>query len=82
MNASGVECEAVIKNFFEVKSFSLIADDDGNSLAGRATAADVNFLLGMFLIAVYDGVSQSLAERQLYVERHSRDTLQSFNESH
>ena len=82
MSASGVGCEAVINYSCEIESFSLIAHDDGNSLAGRAAAADVNLLLRIFLIAMYDGVSESLAERQLDVERASRDALRSFDESH
>jgi hypothetical protein len=44
---------------------------DSVSLAVLTAAADVNFSLRMFLISVYNGVAQSLAERQLDVELFS-----------
>jgi hypothetical protein len=55
----------------------LIRHDDGNFVAGAAAAADVHFCFGIFLITVYDGISQCLAERQLDVEFLSRNTLRS-----
>ena len=82
MRADGVGCEAVTNYLFEVKSFSLICYDNRNSLSGSTAAANVNSFLRMFLIAVDNGVSQSLAERQLDVELFSRNTLQSFDQSH
>ena len=82
MCASGIGCEAVIRYLFEVKSFSLIRNDDRNSLAGSAAGADVNFFFCIFLIAMHDRVSQSLAERQLDIELPSGNTLGAFNQSH
>ena len=82
MCGSGIGCAAVIRYLFEVKSFSLIRNDDRNPLAGSAAGADVNFLFWIFLIAMHDRVSQSFAERQLYVELFSSNTLRSFNQAH
>lgn len=82
MRANGVGCEAVTHYLFEVKSLSLIRYDYRNSFAGPALAADVNFFLRMFLIAVYNGVPDRLAKRQLDVELFPRNALQSFNQSH
>jgi hypothetical protein len=42
----------------------------------------VDFFFGIFLIAVYDGISQSLAERQRNVELRSLNAQRSFNQSH
>jgi hypothetical protein len=61
---------------------SLIRHDDGYFVAGPAAAADVHFCLGIFLIAVYDGISQCLAERQLDVEFLSRNTWRSLYQQH
>jgi len=82
MRGSAVRCEAVSQYLSEIESFSLICHDDRNSLAWPAAAADVNLFFWVFLIAVYYGIPQSFAERQLDVELLSRNTLRSFNQSH
>jgi hypothetical protein len=68
MFGSGVRCDAVTHDVFEVESSSLIRHDDGYFLAGLAVAAYVYFCFWIFLIAVHDGILQSFPERQLDIE--------------
>ena len=82
MFRSGIEVEAVIHYSSEIESLSLIRHDDGYFLAWSAAAADVYFRLWIFPIAVYDGISQGFAQRQLDIELSSLNTLRSFHQPH
>ena len=73
--ARGLRCAAVTYCLSEVECFSLIRHKNGYSIARSAAAADVNFFFRIFLIAMHDRVSQSLAERQLDVAFCSLNTL-------
>ncbi len=66
-----VRYESITTCHSEVESFSLIRDDDGYFLAWPAAAPDVYFRPGMLVIAVHNGIGQSLAKRQLNTELFS-----------
>jgi hypothetical protein len=77
-----VRHESITFSLSEVKSFSLIRYDDGYLLAGPTAAPDVYFCSWMFVIAVHNGIPQSLAERQFDTELFARNTLRTFNQQH
>ena len=78
----GARNESVVFCPPEVKSFSLIRHDDGYFLVWPAAAPDVHFRFWMFAIAVHDGITQSLAERQFDTELFSRNTMRTLNQQH
>src|SRR5580704_15860963 len=82
MFGGGVRCAAVAHHLSEVESFSLIGHDDRYFAAWPAAAADVYLCPCVLLVAVKDGISQCLAERQFDIELRSRNTLRSFNQPH
>lgn len=82
MFGGGVRCEAVTHDLSEVETFSLIGHDDRYFVARLAAAADVHFCSCMPLVAVKDGITQRLAERQFDIEPRSRNALRSFNQPH
>src|SRR5712671_5608719 len=82
MFRNGIEVEAVIHYSSEIESLSLIRHDDGYFLAWSAAAANVYFCLWIFPIAVYGGICQGFAQRQLDIELSSLNTLRSFNQPH
>jgi hypothetical protein len=82
MFGKGVRYESIAPCLSEVESFSLIRYDDGYFLAGPAAAPDMYFCSWMFVVAVHDGVGQSLSERHFNIELLARGTLRSFNQHH
>ena len=80
MLGKGVGYESVTRSLSEVKTFAQIRHDDGYFLAGPAAAPDVHFRFWMLAIAVQDGISQSLAERQFDTELFSLNTMRTLNQ--
>ena len=82
MFARRFRCVAVICGLSEFECFFLMRHNDGYFIARSTAAADVYFCFRICLIAVHDGISESLAERQLDVAFRSPNTLRSFNQPH
>ena len=82
MFGGGVRWEAVAHHLSVVESFSLIGYDDRYFAARPAAAANVYFCSWLLLVAVKDGITQSLAERQFDIKLRSWNTLRCFNQPH
>src|SRR5580700_7621163 len=82
MFGCGVGSEAFTQNLSEVESSSLIRHDDGYFVARSAAAADVYFLVWIFLIAVHDCIVERFPKRQLDAEPLARNRLGSLDQDH
>jgi hypothetical protein len=80
--ASKVPPETSGGDVYEVKSFTLIRNDDRYFVAGPASAPDVHFYFSVVLVSVRHGVYQSFAECQFDIRFLTGNTLRSFNQEH
>jgi len=75
-------CGSWVRELGAVKSFSFISDHDGDFPIGRASADDVNMLVGVFMIAVNDSVCQGFSQGDFNVDFAPLRASASLDEQH